>query len=404
VALSEQGLEALKHLPSSRERLEHAIDLRFDLRTSLATLGEFPRILDYLHEAEDLATTLGDQRRLGRVCAYLADCYRQTGDYTRAIEAGQRALLIAEEHADVALQVATNIYFGQAHFNMGLYRSGSRFLSENVAILVGELGQERLGLPYVASVHSRTWLTLYLAELGEFAEGIRRGEESLQIAESVGHPFSLTSAYWGLGHLYLRKGDLSRAIPALERGLELSRVWNVHVLFPPLAAGLGSAYSLSGRVSEAVPLLEQAAERQASIRGTAGQSARLSALSHVYLLSGRMEDASKLAARALDLSREHNEVGNESWALWVLAEIASRRDPLDPEKAEHFYRQALAQAALLEMRPLVARCHVGLGAIFRRTGSRSSAGEHLAEAIALFRDMDMAAALEHAQAERKALL
>ena len=34
----------LAHLPETRERLEQAIDLRFDLRTALFPLGEFERI------------------------------------------------------------------------------------------------------------------------------------------------------------------------------------------------------------------------------------------------------------------------------------------------------------------------------------------------------------------------
>ena len=41
VTCFEQALVALEHLPETRETLEQAIDLRFDLRTSLLPLGEF---------------------------------------------------------------------------------------------------------------------------------------------------------------------------------------------------------------------------------------------------------------------------------------------------------------------------------------------------------------------------
>ena len=46
VAYFEQALAALSHLPETRETLEHAIDLRFDLRTSLFPLGEVRGVLD----------------------------------------------------------------------------------------------------------------------------------------------------------------------------------------------------------------------------------------------------------------------------------------------------------------------------------------------------------------------
>ncbi len=44
-------------------------------------------------------------------------------------------------------------------------------------------------------------------------------------------------------------------------------------------------------------------------------------------------------------------------------------DPPDAEKAESRYRQALTLAEELGMRPLVAHCHLGLGKLYRRTGS-----------------------------------
>ncbi|HET9534264.1 MAG TPA: adenylate/guanylate cyclase domain-containing protein [Mesorhizobium sp.] len=65
VSCFEQALMALEYLPETRERLEQAIDLRFDLRTSLFPLGELERIFGCLREAEGLARTLDDQRRLG---------------------------------------------------------------------------------------------------------------------------------------------------------------------------------------------------------------------------------------------------------------------------------------------------------------------------------------------------
>src|SRR5262249_36631590 len=61
----EQALAALRHLPETRETITQGIDLRFELRTALQPLNEHERVLTYLREAETLASTLGDQSRLG---------------------------------------------------------------------------------------------------------------------------------------------------------------------------------------------------------------------------------------------------------------------------------------------------------------------------------------------------
>ena len=41
------------------------------------------------------------------------------------------------------------------------------------------------------------------------------------------------------------------------------------------------------------------------------------------------------------------------------------------------------------MRPLVAHCHLGLGKLYRRTGKREQAREHLDTATTMYREMDM---------------
>ena len=72
------------------------------------------------------------------------------------------------------------------------------------------------------------------------------------------------------------------------------------------------------------------------------------------------------------------------------------------EPAEEHYRQALALADELGMRPLVAHCHLGLGKLHLKVGRPEQARSELSAAIQLFHSMDMTfwlpqaeAALEH---------
>jgi tetratricopeptide (TPR) repeat protein len=86
--------------------------------------------------------------------------------------------------------------------------------------------------------------------------------------------------------------------------------------------------------------------------------------------------------------RRLGERGIEAWALCLLSQVASHRDSLDPVQAETYYREALTLATELGMRPLVAHCHLGLGKLYRRTGRREQAREHLATATMMYREMD----------------
>jgi hypothetical protein len=58
--------------------------------------------------------------------------------------------------------------------------------------------------------------------------------------------------------------------------------------------------------------------------------------------------------------------GHQAWALRLLAESASHREPPAIAPAEAHYREAIALADELGMRPLQAHCYRGLGILYSR--------------------------------------
>jgi len=184
----------------------------------------------------------------------------------------------------------------------------------------------------------------------------------------------------------------------LECGLELSQVAGIRLMLPVLTSTLGAVYALSGRVTDALPLLEQAVEWCTVMQFMAYQALWVTELSQAYLLAGRMQEAVQFAERALDLARAHKERGHEAWALRLLGEIAAHQDPPEIAPAAHHYRQALALAEELGMRPLQAHCHLGLGTLYAKIGRVEQARTELSTAIALFQSMDMAFWLPQAEA------
>jgi tetratricopeptide (TPR) repeat protein len=188
-----------------------------------------------------------------------------------------------------------------------------------------------------------------------------------------------------------------QAIPPLERSVELCRTISVPALLDVSAAYLGYAYALSGRFRESVALLEEAVADSAAT-GIANHPLFLAHLGEAHLLAGRRDDALAVARHALDLAHRQKERGHEAWVLRLLGEIAAHADPPDVKSAEEHYRQALARADELGMRPLAAHCHLGLGTLYRRTGDLTKAREHLITATAMYREMDTGYWLQQAQA------
>jgi tetratricopeptide (TPR) repeat protein len=267
-----------------------------------------------------------------------------------------------------------------------------------VASLEGGRRHERFGQVILPAVFSRARLAACHAELGTFAEGRALGEEGLRIAEAVDHPSSLMVALWGIGLLTLRQGHPPRALPLLERAVSICQDVDLPFYFPWMARALGAAYILAERVADAVSLLTQAMEQAAASEAGWDQVLCHLSLGEAQLLTGRREEAHAVAERALALARAHQERGHQAYALRLLGEVAARREPPESAQAGEYYRQALALAEKLGMRPLVAHCHRGLGILYGTLGQQEPARRELSTAIELYRTMDMTFWLPEAEA------
>jgi class 3 adenylate cyclase/tetratricopeptide (TPR) repeat protein len=390
----EQALSALTHLPEQRATHEQAIDLRLALCLALfSQFGTEERALAYLREAEALATALDDARRLGKVLLHLSITFTMQCAYDQAIAAGEHALALATASSDDILQAEAHHRIGQVYQFWGDYRRAIDCFGQSVAFLKRERRYERVGDLGPLAIASRARLAVCHAELGAFAEGRTFGEEGLRIAEAVNHPGGMMLAYWGIGLPSLRQGDLSRALPLLERAIGMGQDANLQGYFALIATSLGEAYTLSGRADTAMSLLTQVMEQTTAMATEWYQALCWLPLGEAQLLAGRLEEAHALAEGALAHARAH-----QAYALRLLGDIAMHRNPPESVLAESHYRQALALADELGMRPLQAHCHRDLGTLYAKMGWQEQARAELSTAIEMYRAMDMTFWLPQAQA------
>jgi class 3 adenylate cyclase/tetratricopeptide (TPR) repeat protein len=398
VAYFEQALTALTHLPETRETREQAVDIRFDLRNALFPLAEFGRIEGYLREAETLARRLDDPRRLGWVSAYMSGHHLHTGGHAAEVRTfAQRAKAIAGMLGDVRL-VAAQYYLVSACYRSGDYRGTEHVCQRQMQLLPGDRARERFGQAVFPAAHSRSYLARTLAERGVFDEGVAHGHEAIRMAEALDHPFSIVFASLSLAYVNSVRGDLSQAARLLERALAQCRDWNITLYTPIAMASLGHVYAWSGRLGEGISWLQQGLAAFESAGIGLFQSLSVVQLGEVYLLTDQVEDARACAAHAVRLARERGERGHEAWALRLLGDIAAHPDRPDMATADAHYGAAIALADELEVRPLAAHCHLGLGTLYAKIGRHERAHPELSTAIEWYRAMDMTLWLPQAEA------
>ena len=390
VGYLEQALSALPHLSERRDIRGPAIDLRIALRHALFPSGDLGRILTYLREAESLAAALGDACRLGHVSLFLSSHFWHMGTHGPAIAAARRARVAATTGGEAVLHAMAHHYLGRVSHDLGAYQQAIAYLERAVASLDKARHHESFGFPFLPAVLSYSWLVECHAELGTFAAGRTLGEAGLRIAETVAHPLSLMYADRGIGLLALRQGDLSTALPRLERAVSLCQDTYFRCYCPVVAAALSAAYTLGGRIANAVPLCTQVLEQITATEMPVFEEVlcRLF-LGETQVLAGPLEEAHAFTERTLALSRERQERGHQAYALRLLGDIAARRAPPEVAQAEAFYYQALTLADELGMRPLQGHCHRSLGTLYAKINQAERARTALANAIDVYRSMEM---------------
>jgi tetratricopeptide (TPR) repeat protein len=391
----DQALGALRHLPETLDTTELTIDVRIDLRNALLPLGDWASMGDHLHQAEVLARSLGDQHRLGRIVTLMITQLRATGDHDSAFKFGQEALIIARTLGDRSIEVVATHYLGDTHLVRGEYSEATKLFERNIG-LDGKLRTERFGTPAITSAASEFLLGAALAFLGRFDEAIGHGEAGVRIAEETDHPFTLLVGLYHLGMVHLLRGDFPRAARILERCLQLGRTWQFIDRTPDVATLLGFAYALAGRTEESLALVAGAVKAFRARQGHVAPTSILAQAGRTYLATGRIDEATNYAREFLALTRQLGARGFESNALSLTADLVAASGAENPEG---YYREALALAEPRGMRPQVAHCHFGLGKLYRRRGDREPAENHLATAIAMYREMGMAYSLDQAEAE-----
>jgi class 3 adenylate cyclase/tetratricopeptide (TPR) repeat protein len=382
----EQALDAVNRVGQDREALEVGVDLRLDLQSALVPLGDLDRMMGHLRDAEQLAERLGDQRRLGRALAYLAHCLWWSGEPDRAVDAGQRALAIAQTLGDFDLEIVAQVRLGQALFSRGDFRGAVAVCRAGIDALKGDRAEATLGLTAPPAVTSRAFLGRSLAHLGEFDAGIAVTEDGLRLATASEHPYGIIMAYWGMGDAQLVRGHLSPAIGAFERALALCRSGGFALMASILARFLGEAYALDGRGNEAVKLLEGSVRQLAAMKYAPALPSAHAALGEAYLLDGRLGEARRAVSRALELCRTHRQSGNEAFALCTLGAVEAAQEPPAATAATGAYQAALALAEERGMRPLAARSRLALGRLHRWGGDLLAAREQLELARSWFRE------------------
>ncbi|MGE0659651.1 MAG: adenylate/guanylate cyclase domain-containing protein [Reyranellaceae bacterium] len=381
------ALQALDGLEQTPENARRTIDAILKLRGVWAVLGVADAaLLESLERAEELAQSIGDEKRLAATWTYLSAQHWVSGDGPQALAFARRARVMAERLDDPRLLAMALFRVGLAQHQHGSFRETLTTLERVCDILKGPLANERLGMSGLTSVFARNYMVASLSELGDFATAKRINAEATQIALESRDTYSIVATHIAMGYFATYQGDIDNAIPLLQRALMLARTAQAAAVTVYISGLLGRALTVAGRVDEAIEPLRFAIDRH-HLPGSQKTPLPRLWLGEVLALKGQTDQARQALADAREQADRAADVAALGWADRLEGLIAAHAGR--HEEAADILTRAVETARGLRMRPLQGHALFDRGLARAAAGNAPDAHADLEGAAALFDDCDM---------------
>ncbi len=395
------GIELLKTLPETPERIQHAVTLHIALGAALQMAKGLaaPEVEHAYTQARALCQQVGETPELIPVLYGLWRFYTVRLQLHTARDLGETLLRLAQRAHDPMLSVVAHHALGWTRFCFGALPAARQHLEEGIAhytpdqrtALAFRMGQD----PGIAC-RALAAMTLWL--LGYPEQALARLHDALALAHALSHAYSLAFAQWLAAIVY----QFRRDVPAAHEQAEAAVALSTEQGFPQWAA-----YGTSLR-GWALAMQGQGEEGLAQVRqGIAAWRATGAALLVPYLYTllaevcahlGHMEDGLRALAEAHTLVEQHEERWWEAEISRLRGVMLLRQPGTLPAEAETSFHQALAVARRQEAKSLELRAAMSLARLWRQQGKRDEARELLAPIYAWFTEGFDTADLQEAKA------
>jgi tetratricopeptide (TPR) repeat protein len=310
-----------------------AADVLADIDYDYLLLWGHYRVMTELHER--LQGKLNDPKLKSYSVGNLGTTYYYLGDYQKAIEYFEQALIISREIGDRSGEGADLGNLGIAYSNLGQVEKAIEYY-EQALVIAREIGDRRgegnqlgnLGIAY--------------SNLGQVEKAIEYYEQALVITREIGDRSGEGNQLGNLGSAYSNLGQVEKAIEYYEQALVIAREIEDRDGEGNRLGNLGIAYSNLGQVEKAIEYYEQALIISREIGDRRGEGADLGNLGNAYIDMGQVQSAKAYHKQALEIAQEIGDRYLEANELINTGDMFS--DISEFENAVKFYKQAIAIA------------------------------------------------------------
>jgi class 3 adenylate cyclase/DNA-binding winged helix-turn-helix (wHTH) protein/predicted ATPase len=398
-----QGLELLKTLPETSERVHQELTLQLALGPPLLMLKGHtaPEVEHVYTRAYALAQQLGGTPQQFSVLIGLWRFYYSQARFPTARELAEECFDIAQHLREPASLQEAHTYLGSTLFMMGDLVAAQAHLEQGIALYDPQqshtLAFSRGTDPGVVCLSRTSWGLWWL---GYPDKALARSHEAIALARRLSHPGSLYFAlhYNALLHVWCRKMALAKEL--LEASITFMQERGFVQFLGSEVTKLGWVLVEQGDIEEGMAKIHQGLETERIHKVELGLNTDLAILAQAYGRTKQAKEGLRVLGEALE--RAHNNAESfyeaelyrlkgelllQAGAEGLESDVSTAHSPLcipHREEAETCFNRAINLARHQSAKSLELRAAMSLSRLWQRQGKQAAARQMLAEIYSWF--------------------
>jgi class 3 adenylate cyclase/predicted ATPase len=387
-----RGLEVLKPLPDTPERVQHELALQAALGTTLMITKGYaaPEVERAYARALALCQQLGETPQLVPVLFRLWLVYLNQGELQTARALAEQLLSLAQRAPTLARLLAHQA-LGLTLFYLGEFMSALTHIEQSIVLYDPQLHRpDRSQFSTTdRKVSCLCFATDVLWMLGYPDQARQRINEALAVARELSHPFSLAFALNLAANLNQSLRKVQAVQARTEALLTLAREHGFPFFLALGAIRQGWVLAEQGQAEEGIAQIRQGL---AAYRATGAEVLRpnwLALLAEAYGIVGQTEEGLNALTEALKLVQK---TGGRNWEaeLYRLkGELTLQKSPKSEvqspkSEADECFLKAIEIARQQQAKSLELRAVMSLSRLWQQQGKKAEARQMLAEIYGWF--------------------
>ena len=371
IANLRKALRLASALPETPERIKQEIDIQLALGIPLIAVQGYASA--ETSEAFSRARTLCLQ--LGNIPEYFQALFGSWG-HCWMCGKNDEALPMAEEFlsrsralSDPVLLMVSHRVMGSTLLTIGDFQSSANHFEETIRLSPSK-GKQSLYNLYVVEPQAASLLLLSwdLWFLGYPDQSLSRVSEALDLAQELGHPYTVAFAHYMTSVVHLLRGDAARAFESAEKSLAVSEEQRFSLYAILSRISRGRAVGDLGRLGEAKTEIALGVE-EARRKGIGFMLPMMDSwLADMHARAGENAHALAIVEQALN---SISDVTGRSWESELhrqRAQILLTLNPSRVGKAESHLKKSIEVARSQSAKSLELRAATNLAELWRTQG------------------------------------